>query len=242
MHWDNRERGAVVFSLLFSSVVLAGPSTPDVEASVHEHALREHAVVRITQLGLEPPIRLMLPEEAVVWLNYSHETVRISIEDAATRARCREPSHFAATGDLELQSPALAPLESASTCLLTPGSYRYRVEVLDTASRPVRVVRPVQKSRFEGRLIVSGEGEQVAPELWRLALHHRELARREIMRAQLYDDLARLYLASGDGAAEKVERERGRQARATARDHEAAASGFEASMQREREGRGGEAR
>lgn len=195
----------------------------------HEHAAREHVVVRIADDGVEPAVRMAAPDEAVVWINYARSTVRITLgREATTRVHCREPSHFRTNQDGRLVAEIVDRFESASLCLLAPGTYEYVVEELDSAARPMQTV-PGGKS-FQGRLVVqrAGSAPVGAADLRMLARYHRSWAEIDREIAELREELAALHEAERSGTTASEYRERAGEARADAADHERLARAIEA--------------
>ena len=198
----------------------------------HEHAARDHVLVRISSAGLEPSPRLATPNDAIVWLNYARFPVRVSLEANATaRIHCREPSHFALAADGSMRADWVEPLGAASLCLLAPGRYDYLVEELDGAARPPSPLPGGH--RFEGRLIVTAmpTAEQADGSRWRLASHHRAVAGMETEIAAARDRLADLLDADGQRDAAARARERARQARVAAAAHTAEAKAIERTLE-----------
>lgn len=222
-------RGAVAaLALGFTLAAHSGRAEPQ---EAHEHAVRDHVVVRVTPFGVEPAHRLATPQEAVVWLNYARFPVRITLGDGVVaRVRCSEPSHFEAAANGRLEAPFVEPLAAASLCLLEPGKYDYVVEELDAASRPPRPV-PAGR-RFEGTLWIAAPEEAILPEadLRRLVSYHRAWAHAQREIAAAREDLARIYEAQREPGMAAAARARAGQARSEAEDHEHVARRFEESL------------
>lgn len=156
-------------------------------ATAHEHTAKEHVVIRIGDLGIQPESQTLAAQEAVVWINYGQVPVRITLEPgAATRVSCREPSHFEVEESGELRAPMLEAFGMASLCLLSPGEYGYTVEELDLVSRPIRVLPGGR--RFSGALVVREEpsGSPRSSSISNLAFYHRTLAMTEHELARFY--------------------------------------------------------
>lgn len=212
-------RFAAVAVLTLSTGVIAASSSEPTQP--HEHALREHVVVRITDQGIEPQIRMADPDEAIVWLNYARFPARITLDrEATSRVHCREPAHFRSSEGGRLQAEQVEPLGAASLCLLEPGAYEYAVEEMDGGGRPVRVVPGGRK--FEGRLVVRSAASPAAEisDLRRLARYHRAWAAIDREIAEMRRQLAQLYDPETQSGPASEYRERAVEARASAAEHE----------------------
>lgn len=197
----------------------------------HEHAVREHVVVRVTPVGVEPVQRVATTQEAVVWLNYARSPVRITLgEGVVEHVRCSEPSHFELAAGGRLQAPLVEPLAAASLCLLEPGTYDYVVEELDAASRPPRPVPGGR--RFEGTLWIAAPEAAIPPgaDLRRLVSYHRAWAQVQSEIAEARDDLARAHEEQGEPDLAAAARARAATARSEGDDHERMARRFEESI------------
>jgi len=195
----------------------------------HEHAVREHVVVRIADDGLEPAIRTAAPDEAVMWINYARFPVRITLErEAATRVNCREPSHFRGDEEGRLAADSVDPFAAASLCLLEPGAYDYVIEEVDGAARPVQLVPGGRK--FEGRLLVqrAGSAATVSADLRRLARYHHSWAEVDREIAEMREQLAAIHEAQRSSASASEYRQRAGEARVDAAEHERLAREIEA--------------
>ena len=199
----------------------------------HEHAVREHVVVRVTPFGVEPVQRLATPQEAVVWLNYARSPIRITLgEGVVDRVRCSEPSHFEVAAGGRLQAPVVEPLAAASLCLFEPGRYDYLVEELDAASRPPRPVPGGR--RFEGTLWIAPPEAAIPPvaDLRRLVSYHRAWAQVQSEIAEAREDLARVHEEQDEPGLAAAARARAAEALSEAEEHERMARRFEASIER----------
>ena len=223
------QRALLGLLLLLSSASDSGIGT-EPGAGIHEHAVRDHVVVRIAERQVQPERRTATPEQAIVWLNYASFPVRVSLRSAAaTRMRCREPSHFQMSEAGRLASAVVPPQGSASLCLLDPGRYRYLVKELDPASASGTVVPGGR--RLEGEIVVASgvEGEERGDsyDVASLARYHRAQADLYLQIAEVREDLVALYEADGLAEAAAGQRARAKQARSEAAQHVRAARRYE---------------
>lgn len=196
----------------------------------HDHAARDHVVVRVGTLGLDPIVRSATPEQAIVWLNYANFPVRITLsESAATRIQCREPSHFELAADGSLRATWVDQFGAASLCLLEPGAYRYVVEQLDEAERPPTPL--LGGRRFEGQLSIVPEVDANIEDLRSLVSFHRaaERAPRDIATAR--EELAQLQEDAGRAEDAAATRQEAALALAAAKKQAAAASALKAALE-----------
>lgn len=211
-----------IAALVIAGLVLLGPpGASSAEPVRHEHAAREHVVVRIADDGLEPAIRMVAPDEAVVWINYARFTTRITLgREATTRAHCREPSHFRTNEGGRLVAERVDRFAAASLCLLEPGAYEYVIEEVDSAARPVQLVPGGRK--FEGRLLVQRAGSAAIEnaDLRRLARYHRSWAEVDREIAEMREQLAAIHEAQRSAGTGSEYRQRAGEARADAAEHE----------------------
>jgi hypothetical protein len=135
--------GGALISLLFSSSVWTAEKE-------HEHALKEHRVVRIGRVNLFPPTLEISAQDAAVWLNLSSGPVEVSLDkDVVMHMHCKEPVLFKLAKDGTLRSGKIPAFGSATICSLDPGTYEY------TVVRPA-VSGSGQMSQLKGTVVVKG--------------------------------------------------------------------------------------
>jgi len=123
----------LVLALGFAVASLVGADAVYADESDHED--RAHRTIRIAQHGLEPAKLTITPQEAVIFVNYTDELVRVAFApEVAQSLVCEGPSNFVLT-DEALYSTPLRGNEFASACRFKSGTYEYEVRIIEVPQR-----------------------------------------------------------------------------------------------------------
>jgi len=89
----------------------------------------DHPFVRIRANRLQPEVVHIATGDPLGWINSTSQIARVAFDRSTARHMiCDRNRGFRLTGD-KLESPQIQALQFASMCTLTPGEYRYRVEL-----------------------------------------------------------------------------------------------------------------
>ncbi len=109
-------------------VALVSGVAPRASAEEADHHKRNHHVIRISGMSVQPETLRIDKAEVVVFVNYSDDAVQIRFPASmASKFTCPVRPKFYRSGDDALLSEPIRGLEFALPCRLEPGSYEYTV-------------------------------------------------------------------------------------------------------------------
>ncbi len=99
-----------------------------------------HVFVTILQGRLKPETQTLKAGDAVGWLNYSDKIARVSFDkEVAKQMVCKKEGSFRLNGD-RLESTNIQAQQFATLCVLSKGTYEYKVDLFTGAGTGAGIV------------------------------------------------------------------------------------------------------
>ena len=142
----SRTRRHLGLAALALALPLVSPITGWTQpAGTHDHSGLEHHTIRIRERRIAPENAEVASANAVAWVNYTADVLVVSFDESvADNLVCMGPSNFTLSGG-RLVSKPLRANEFASVCMFKPGTYSYRVDMIEIAqSGPPNLAKPLE--------------------------------------------------------------------------------------------------